>query len=248
MAAGVTRDRRQAGQTGHDGVEQVLHGAQVDVRAELPPFCRGRDEPVEEDVVAPPQRPQHLLELGMALGVARHTDDERRQRRVGPVQPRRRVEHGGVLGDERVVVDDGLLELAEDAVEHRLVDRCVELRLGGEVVVDRRAGEAARLGDRAVRGRLVAITGEQLDGGLEDPRPGLGGIMVPGATTGTRRGRDPIPPACRPCPDTTQPVGRLDGAEGARVSPADPVRCARRPPADARPWRRAASGRVPGPR
>ncbi len=55
-------------------------------------------------------------------------------------------------------------ELVETQVE---LDQ--DVLLAGEVVVDRRLGEAQPLGYLAQRGLLVALLGEQLQGDVEDP-------------------------------------------------------------------------------
>jgi hypothetical protein len=58
-----------------------------------------------------------------------------------------------------------------ELVEQRLDQRHQDLRLAGEVVVERGLGHAELLGEVAHRGARVSVLGEQLAGGNEDACP-----------------------------------------------------------------------------
>ena len=94
------------------------------------------------------------------------------------VEHRDGVEHGDELAGQRVVVGDGHLERREHPVVHRLVHRRVQLGLRREVVVQRRAGQTAGLGQRPVRRAVVAVAGERQHRHVEDPLAGRRRVLV----------------------------------------------------------------------
>ena len=85
---------------------------------------------------------------------------------------------------------DGLLEDVVDHHLHLLVDRDVEVGLGGEVVVDRAGGDPDVLGDVLVGRGVVALAGERPPRRVQDLLAGLG--RVDG-----RRSSEPLGPRRR---------------------------------------------------
>ena len=71
----------------------------------------------------------------------------------------------------RGVVPHGVERLTAELVEAQ-VERHQDVGLAGEVVVDRRLGEAEPVGDLAERRLVVALRAEQLEGDVEDALPG----------------------------------------------------------------------------
>ena len=71
----------------------------------------------------------------------------------------------------RRVVPHGVQRLATELVQTQ-VQRHQDVGLAGEVVVDRRFGEAEPVGDLPERRLVVALGAEQLEGDVEDALPG----------------------------------------------------------------------------
>ena len=75
-------------------------------------------------------------------------------------------------GDGAERLDDLFVETIGDGEE--------EVFLAVEVLVDRAAGEAGRLGDLLEGGAFEAAPGEHLGGGRDRARRGSAGVAVPG--------------------------------------------------------------------
>ena len=123
---------------------------------------------------------EHLaqrLDVEVAAAVGKLAKHDRRQVRVPVEVPDERVDVSGQLraGIARAVDDQP--QRRDQALQAGVQDLVIQAALVVEVVVDERLVDARAAGDAIDAGRVVAVAGELVDGGLENAAPGV----APGA-------------------------------------------------------------------
>ena len=119
---------------------------------------------------------EHLaqrLDVEVTAAVGQLAQHDRRQVRVLVEVLDERVDVGGQLGVGIAWTVDDQPQRRDQVLQAGVQDLVIQAAFVGEVVVDERLVDARAAGDAIHAGRVVAVAGELVDGGLENAAPGV---------------------------------------------------------------------------